>query len=107
MLFRVSELLVNTAHFKNNSQKINELWPWKQARRPRILTVRTAYLWDGQATRVRLLEVTLTAQEPTLWKWDISEHGLEVMYGYETSRESAQGEGDTSCFQRANHDPLR
>jgi len=55
--------------------------------------------WMAQAFRARLLEVTVTAQEPTIWKWDISEHGLEVMYGYETSRESAQIEGDTALFK--------
>jgi hypothetical protein len=49
--------------------------------------------------RARLLEVTVTAQEPTLWKWDISEHGREVMYGYETSRETAQIEGDSALFR--------
>jgi hypothetical protein len=49
--------------------------------------------------RARLLEVTVTAQAPTLWKWDIAEHGLEVMYGYETSRETAQIEGDTALFR--------
>jgi hypothetical protein len=49
--------------------------------------------------RARLLEVTVTAQKPTLWKWDISEHGLEVMYGHETSRETAQIDGDTALFR--------
>jgi hypothetical protein len=36
----------------------------------------------AQPFRVRLLEVTVTAQQPTLWKWDISERGLEVMFGF-------------------------
>jgi hypothetical protein len=48
---------------------------------------------------IRLLEVTVTAQEPTLWKWHIAEHDLEVVHGYETSRESAQIEGDTALFK--------
>jgi len=41
-------------------------------------------------SRVRLLEVTITAEKPTVWRWHISEHDLEIMHGYETSRESAQ-----------------
>jgi hypothetical protein len=53
----------------------------------------------AKSFRVRLLEVTVMAQEPAVWKWDISEHGREVMYGYETSRETAQIEGDTALFR--------
>ena len=55
----------------------------------------------GMATRpkIRPLEVSVTAQEPTVWRWQISEHDLEVMHGYETSRESAQIEGDTALFK--------
>jgi hypothetical protein len=52
----------------------------------------------AQPYRARLLEVTVTAQQPTLWKWNISEHGLEVMFGYETSRETAQIQGDSALF---------
>ena len=29
--------------------------------------------------RARLLKVTVTAQRPTLWKWEISEHGMEII----------------------------
>ncbi len=47
---------------------------------------------------IRLLEVTVTAQEPTLWKWDVSEGGTEVLHGYETSREAAQIDGDSALF---------
>jgi hypothetical protein len=47
---------------------------------------------------VRLLEVTVTAQEPTLWKWAISEGEAEVAHGYETSREAAQIGGDSALF---------
>jgi hypothetical protein len=53
----------------------------------------------AKSFRARLLEVTVTAEEPARWKWDISEHGLEVMYGYEESRETAQIEGDTALFK--------
>jgi hypothetical protein len=51
-----------------------------------------------QPFRARLLEVTVTAQRPTLWKWEISERGLEVMFGFETSRETAQIQGDSALF---------
>ena len=50
-------------------------------------------------SRVRLLEVTVTAQQPTLWRWHISEHDLEIMHGYETSRETAQIKGDNALFK--------
>ena len=52
-----------------------------------------------KGSRVRLLEVTVTAEKPTLWKWRISEHDLEIMHGYETSRESAQIKGDNALFK--------
>jgi hypothetical protein len=41
----------------------------------------------------------VTGQKASQWKWDISEHGLEIMYGYEKSRESAQIQGDTALFE--------
>jgi hypothetical protein len=47
---------------------------------------------------VRLLEVIVTAQEASLWKWAISEGEAEVARGYETSRESAQIDGDSTLF---------
>jgi hypothetical protein len=47
---------------------------------------------------VRLLEVTVTPQEPTLWKWCISESDVEVAHGYANSRETAQIDGDTELF---------
>ena len=53
----------------------------------------------AKSFRARLLQVTVTAEAPTLWKWDIAEHGREVIYGYETSREAAQIEGDTALFR--------
>jgi hypothetical protein len=55
--------------------------------------------------RARLLEVTVTAQRPTLWKWDISEHGMEVMTGFETSRETAQIQGDSALFMLLSERP--
>ena len=50
-------------------------------------------------SRVRLLEVTVTPEKPALWRWHISEHDLEIMGGYETSRESAQMKGDNELFK--------
>jgi hypothetical protein len=47
---------------------------------------------------VRLLQVTVTSQEPTLWKWHISEGDEEVAHGYATSRETAQVDADTQLF---------
>jgi len=46
-----------------------------------------------------LLDVTVTAQEPTRWRWHISEHAVEVMHGYATSRETAQIDGDSALFK--------
>jgi hypothetical protein len=47
----------------------------------------------------RLLEVTVTALKPTLWKWQVFQGDLEVAHGLEASRESAQGAGDTALFK--------
>jgi hypothetical protein len=59
----------------------------------------------AQAFRARLLEVTVTAQQPMLWKWAITERGLEVMCGYETSRETAQIQGDSALFMLLSERP--
>jgi hypothetical protein len=68
---------------------------------PRLANERVALHIDGMARafRARLLEVSVTAEKPSKWKWDISEEGLEIMYGYETSRESAQIQGDSALFE--------
>jgi hypothetical protein len=47
----------------------------------------------------RLLDVTVTAQEPTLWRWHISDQAVELMHGFATSRETAQIEADGALFQ--------
>jgi hypothetical protein len=47
----------------------------------------------------RLLDVTVTAEEPTIWKWHISERAVEVMHGYATSRETAQIDADSALFK--------
>jgi hypothetical protein len=46
----------------------------------------------------RLLEVKLTALNPTRWEWQVCESDATIMSGYETSRESAQIEGDSALF---------
>jgi len=50
-------------------------------------------------SREHFLEVTVTALQPTLWKWDLSEHDHGIMHGYETSRETAQITGNTALFK--------
>jgi len=52
----------------------------------------------AKAPAVRLLEVNVTAVTPTRWKWNVSDGTVEVACGYETSRESAQIEGDSALF---------
>jgi hypothetical protein len=47
---------------------------------------------------VRLLDLDVSSLDSKLWKWTISEKGREVSYGYATSRESAQIEGDNALF---------
>jgi hypothetical protein len=47
---------------------------------------------------VRLLEVSVTAEKPTIWKWHIFEGNKEIMHGYEASRETAQFHGDNELF---------
>jgi len=39
------------------------------------------------------------AQEPTLWRWRVSESDQELVHGYATSRESAQIDGDNALFK--------
>jgi len=49
--------------------------------------------------QIRLLSVGVTAQQPTLWKWTVSDSEREVVHGYATSRETAQIDGDTALFK--------
>jgi hypothetical protein len=48
--------------------------------------------------RARLLDVTVTLQESTLWKWRVSEGDTEVAHGYAKTRETAQIDGDNALF---------
>jgi hypothetical protein len=47
----------------------------------------------------RLLEVTVTPLEPTRWEWRVYEGDTPLMTGFETSRETAQIEGDSALFR--------
>jgi hypothetical protein len=49
--------------------------------------------------RARLVDVEVTAQELSLWKWSVSEGDQEVAHGYATSRETAQVDGDSALFE--------
>jgi hypothetical protein len=46
-----------------------------------------------------LLEVTVIPLEPTRWEWRVYEGDTPVMIGFETSRETAQIEGDSALFR--------
>jgi hypothetical protein len=52
----------------------------------------------AKAPRSRLLEVKLTALNPGRWEWQVCESETLIMSGHETSRESAQIEGDSALF---------
>jgi hypothetical protein len=47
----------------------------------------------------RLLEVTVISLEPTRWEWRVYEGDTPLMTGFETSRETAQIEGDRALFR--------
>ena len=47
----------------------------------------------------RMLEVTVTPLEPTRWEWRVYEGDTPLMTGFETSRETAQIEGDSALFR--------
>jgi hypothetical protein len=53
----------------------------------------------SKSFQIRLLSVGVTAQQPTLWKWTVSDSEREVVHGYATSRETAQIDGDTALFK--------
>lgn len=47
---------------------------------------------------VRLLDLDVSALDSKLWKWTISEKGLEVSFGYAVSKVAAQIDGDNALF---------
>jgi hypothetical protein len=64
-----------------------------------IRPLRAQVHWMISNLRARLLEVDVTALEPTRWKWTISDKSLEVVHGYAASRETAQIDGDDALFK--------
>ena len=53
----------------------------------------------AKKSNARLLDVTVIALEPTLWEWRVYEADTPLMTGFETSRETAQIEGDSALFR--------
>jgi hypothetical protein len=47
---------------------------------------------------LHLLEVKVTALKPGRWEWQVCDSDALIMSGYETSRETAQIEGDSALF---------
>jgi hypothetical protein len=54
--------------------------------------------WMAKKFYPRLLEVTVTQLAPTRWEWRVCERDTLLMTGFETSRETAQIEGDNALF---------
>jgi len=52
----------------------------------------------AKAPQSRLLEVRLIALKPGRWEWQVCDGDAMLMSGYETSRETAQIEGDSALF---------
>ncbi len=55
--------------------------------------------WMAKHPHVRLPEVTVAAQEPSLCQWHVSESDVELVHGYATTRETAQIDGDSALFK--------
>jgi hypothetical protein len=49
--------------------------------------------------RIRLLEVNLIALKPDRWEWRVCEGETPIEIGFESSRETAQIEGDRALFR--------
>jgi hypothetical protein len=64
-----------------------------------ILTIRLHIPWMAKKSHPRLLEVTVTQLAPTRWEWRVCERDTLLMTGLETSRETAQIEGDNALFR--------
>jgi hypothetical protein len=52
----------------------------------------------GKLPAMRMLQVTLIALLPQKWEWQVKEGDVLLMSGYETSRETAQIEGNSALF---------
>jgi hypothetical protein len=51
-----------------------------------------------------MLEVAVTPLEPTRWEWRVYEGDTPLMTGFETSRETAQNEGNSALFRLVSTD---
>jgi hypothetical protein len=49
-------------------------------------------------SRPRLLEVRVIPLKPDQWEWQVCEGDKAILTGYESSRETAQIEGDSALF---------
>lgn len=52
----------------------------------------------ARSSRPRLLEVRVVPLRPDQWEWRVCEGDRAIMTGYESSRETAQIEGDSALF---------
>jgi hypothetical protein len=57
----------------------------------------------AKSPRTALLEVKLTALAPAKWEWQVCEGETTILSGRETSRETAQIEGDSALFFLLGH----
>jgi hypothetical protein len=65
-----------------------------------MLTLSALHIpWMAKKSHPRLLEVTVVPLEPTRWEWRVYEGDTPLMTGFETSRETAQIEGDRALFR--------
>jgi hypothetical protein len=53
----------------------------------------------AKSSRPRLLEVRVIPLKPDQWEWQVCEGETMVMIGFESSRETAQTEGDRALFK--------
>jgi hypothetical protein len=52
----------------------------------------------AQSYRPRLLEVRVISLKPDRWEWQVCDDDTTIAVGYETTRETAQIEGDNALF---------
>jgi hypothetical protein len=52
----------------------------------------------AQSYRPRLLEVRVIPLKPDRWEWQVCDDDTPIVAGYETSRETAQINGDNALF---------
>ena len=55
--------------------------------------------WMAKKSHPRLLEVKVIPLDLTRWEWRVYEGDTPLMVGFETSRETAQIEGDRALFR--------